>query len=282
MDHDFRKHLLQVASVALLAALTSCASAANTTISDNTRERLADALQASGDSTNAAIVRDLANKKPEPAPDPLTHVSALVAAGQVDQGMREAKAALAARGDDLGFALEVGRLAVKSGRLADAGDVYQQISRRHPDNVEALNGKGVVAAQQGDLKGAADAFRKALALRPRDCTDPQQPCPGDAAEWRNRCGGVYAGRSRSFGRISAGQGHSRAGSREIAGEGCRPTGHACGRPITGVARAVGRAAADVEFEQELATGRWTNPRPAATRFNAKQSRDGQGPDQFLA
>jgi Flp pilus assembly protein TadD len=168
MDHDFRKHLLQVASVALLAALTGCASAANTTISDNTRERLADALQASGDSTNAAIVRDLANKKPEPAPDPLTHVSALVAAGQVDQGMREAKAALAARGDDLGFALEVGRLAVKSGRLADAGDVYQQISRRHPDNVEALNGKGVVAAQQGDLKGAADAFRKALALRPRD------------------------------------------------------------------------------------------------------------------
>jgi tetratricopeptide (TPR) repeat protein len=53
-------------------------------------------------------------------------------------------------------------------RQPEAGDVYQQISLRHPDSVEALNGKGVVLAQQSNLSGAADAFRKALALRPQD------------------------------------------------------------------------------------------------------------------
>ena len=82
--------------------------------------------------------------------------------------MAEAKAALAARGDDLRFALDVARLAMKSGRLADAGDVYQQILWRHPDSVEALNGKGVVLAQQGELTGAADVLRLALAHHPQD------------------------------------------------------------------------------------------------------------------
>src|SRR5208283_2994248 len=163
MDRHFQAHIFPAASVALIVALAGCTSVPpNQTISDDTRIRLAEALQASGDPTNAAILRDQTTRKAPQAAD------ALIAAGQADQGMSEAKAALAAHGDDLAFALEVGRLAVKSGRLADAGGVYQQIALRHPDSVEALNGKGVVLAQRGDLNGATDAFRKALALRPQD------------------------------------------------------------------------------------------------------------------
>src|SRR5208283_3972533 len=169
MDRHFQAHIFPAASVALIVALAGCTSVPpNQTISDDTRIRLAEALQASGDPTNAAILRDQTTRKAPQAVDPLTHAAALIAAGQADQGMSEAKAALAAHGDDLAFALEVGRLAVKSGRLADAGGVYQQIALRHPDSVEALNGKGVVLAQRGDLNGATDAFRKALALRPQD------------------------------------------------------------------------------------------------------------------
>src|SRR5271166_3738955 len=169
MYRIFHAHIFQAISVALIAALAGCASAPpNQTISDDTRIRLAEALQASGDPSNAAIVRDQTAKKAGQPADPLTHATALIAAGQSDQGMSEAKAALAAHGDDLAFALEVGRLAVRPGRLADAGGVYQQIALRHPDSAEALNGKGVVLAQRGDLNGAIDAFRRALALRPQD------------------------------------------------------------------------------------------------------------------
>ncbi len=170
-----RAHPFRAAAVALLAALSGCASANSPgmNVSDDTRQRLAEALQASGDSANAAAIlqgqplRRTAQAADQSA-DLLTQATAHVAAGQVDQGMTEAKAALAARGDDLAFALEVGRLAMKSGRLADAGDVYQQILWRHPDSVEALNGKGVVLAQQGDLTGAADLLRQALAHHPQD------------------------------------------------------------------------------------------------------------------
>jgi Flp pilus assembly protein TadD len=169
MGRESRIHVFPAASVAVIIALTGCASRSpDLTVTDDTRTRLAQALQASGDPTNAAILRDQTAKKAGQAADPLTHATALIAAGETDQGINEAKAALAAHGDNLTFSLEVGRLAVRAGRLAEARDVYQQISLRHPDSVEALNGKGVVLAQQGNLSGAAEAFRKALALRPQD------------------------------------------------------------------------------------------------------------------
>ncbi len=171
MDSHPRAHPFRMAAIALVAALTGCASAntPNQTVSDSTRLRLAEALQAAGDTANAAaIMQGQPLQRAAPPADPLAQATGLIAAGQVDQGITAAKAALAARGDDLPFALEVGRLAMKSGRLADAGDVYQQILWRHPDSVEALNGKGVVLAQQGDLSGAADVLRQALAHHPQD------------------------------------------------------------------------------------------------------------------
>jgi tetratricopeptide (TPR) repeat protein len=168
MDRDFRAYPFKAAAVALIAALAGCAPRPEPTITNDTRAQLARALQESGDATTAAIVRNQAGQQAGQTADPLTHATALVTAGQVDEGMKVAMVALASRGDDLDFACEVGRLAVRSGRLDDAGAVYRQILRRHPDSVQALNGIGVVLAQQGDLNDAADAFRKALGQRPDD------------------------------------------------------------------------------------------------------------------
>ncbi len=168
MDRYPRAYWLKAASVALIAGLAGCAPRPEPNITNDTRTQLARALQESGDSANAAIVRNQTGQQAGQAADPLTHATALVTAGQVDEGMKVAMAALASRGDDLDFACEVGRLAVRSGRLNDAGEVYRQILRRHPDSVQALNGIGVVLAQQGDLNDAADAFRKALVQQPGD------------------------------------------------------------------------------------------------------------------
>ncbi len=170
MDHHFRAHAFRVTSIALIVALTGCATQTpEPVITEATRNKLVQALQDSGDTENAAILRGQSNEqKPAPAPDPLMHASALIAAGQVDQGIGDAKAVLAARGDDTATALEVGRMAVRSNHLTDAAEVYRQLLSRHPESVEALNGTGVILAQQGDLGGASDAFRKALAQRPQD------------------------------------------------------------------------------------------------------------------
>jgi Flp pilus assembly protein TadD len=165
--------LFRLVAVVLVVALAGCTPARNSnpTISEETRARLAKALEASGDSAAAAAVLR-GHEKPQaaaPVPDdPLMHARQLVAAGQVDQGMAEAQAALASRGDDPPFALDVGRLAVRSGRLDQAGDIYQQILLRHPENVDALNGKGVVLAQQGKLADAANVLRQVLSMRPKD------------------------------------------------------------------------------------------------------------------
>ena len=161
---------LRAAAIASVIAVAGCGLAANDdpdpTISDDTRARLAQALQASGDPASASAV--LQRPASPAAPDPLRLARALIAAGQVDQGLEEAKARVAAHRDDLALALDVGRLALGSGRPTQAADIYRQILLRHPDNVEALNGKGVVLAQQGDLTGAAESLRQALAHRPQD------------------------------------------------------------------------------------------------------------------
>lgn len=169
MNPCLRAHPSRGAAIALIVAVTGCsAHPPEPSLTNDTRVRLAQALQDSGDPAGAAVLREQAGKKADPPADPLTHAAALIAAGQVDQGMGVAKAAFAAHSDDQALGLEVGRMAVRAGRLSDAGDVYRQISLRHPDSVEALNGKGVVLAQQGDLNGAADTFRKGLALHPQD------------------------------------------------------------------------------------------------------------------
>ncbi len=161
---DSRTYPLQIMSVALVVALAGCASSSGTPlITDNVRAQLAQAMQGGGATAGGQDAGQSA-----PATDPLTHASGLVAAGQVDEGITEAKLAFALHPNDMAMGLEVGRLAVRAGRLADALDIYQKIAEQHPNSPEALNGRGVVLAEQGDLTDATEAFRKALALRPQD------------------------------------------------------------------------------------------------------------------
>jgi Flp pilus assembly protein TadD len=157
------------AAVAVLAALAGCAGNAGLADDDTTRARVAKALEASGDAGNSAIVlRGQEAAEASRAPDPIMHARQLIAFGQTEQGVAEARTALAARSDDPAFAIEVGRLVVRAGRLAEADIIYQDVLAHLPGSVEALNGHGVVLAQKGDLIGAAVAFRHALQLRPED------------------------------------------------------------------------------------------------------------------
>lgn len=171
MENHLSVRPFRVAFVALTVALTGCAASPHRdqTVTDDTRLRLAEALEASGDSASAAeVLRVPESREASQGADPLIHAQVLITAGQPDRGIDLAMAALLQRGDDVPFALSVGRLALKAGRPAQAGDVYQQILQRHPDNLDAMNGKSVVQAQQGDLAGAADTLRQALAQSPRD------------------------------------------------------------------------------------------------------------------
>lgn len=154
-----------VAPLALLLAVTGCGAPSNNTkLDDRTRAQMAEASRSRGDDA----AKNAAAGNHDSARDPLTHASALIAAGDIDAGISEAKIALALHRDDLKLSLEVGRLAVRTGRLADALDIYRQIAERHPNSPEALNGEGVVLAQKGDLDTAAVELKKALALRPQD------------------------------------------------------------------------------------------------------------------
>jgi Flp pilus assembly protein TadD len=123
----------------------------------------------SGDEANATeALRTPAEREHAMASDVLVNAEILITAGQVDRGMEVAKAALVARGDDPEFSLKVAILAVNANRLSDASEIYQKILRSHPDNIDALNGAGVVSAQKGDLVAANDSLRRALALKPGD------------------------------------------------------------------------------------------------------------------
>ena len=82
--------------------------------------------------------------------------------------MRIAKTALANQKDDPDFALKVAGLAVKASQLSDAAEIYHTILRTRPDTVEALNGEGVVLAQQGELTKAAASLQQALTVSPQD------------------------------------------------------------------------------------------------------------------
>jgi Flp pilus assembly protein TadD len=164
---------LRAACVSLAVVLAGCAAPPprEQTVTDDTRMRLADVLEASGDSAGAAAaLAPVGSRDGSQGTDALSHAELLILAGQPDKGVALAMDALVQRGDDVVFGLAVGRLALKAGQLAQAGDVYQQILRRHPDNLQALNGKSVVQAQQGDLAGAAGTLRQALAENPRDVT----------------------------------------------------------------------------------------------------------------
>jgi Flp pilus assembly protein TadD len=162
---------LQSVALVLVLLVAGCAPVerAPQNVTDETRLRLAKALLASGDPVSAAeAMRTPASRANSQAPDDMMNAQLLIAVGKVDAGLEVAKAALAVRGDDPSFGLEVAGLAVRSNRLPEAEKIYRTILQLHPANVEAMNGEAVVLAQEGNLADAATLLRQALVQRPED------------------------------------------------------------------------------------------------------------------
>jgi Flp pilus assembly protein TadD len=162
---------LRPLAFALILIVAGCSSAngPSQNVTDDTRMRLAKALMAAGDPASAAeAMRTPEARANAQAPDDLMNAQLLIAAGKVDAGMEVAETALAVRGDDPNFALDVAGLAVRSNRLPEADKIYRGILRLHPANVEAMNGEAVVLAQEGNLADAETLLRQALARSPED------------------------------------------------------------------------------------------------------------------
>jgi Flp pilus assembly protein TadD len=153
-----------------LVLVTACAgNKPQPVVSDSTRAQLSQALVEAGEPEVAAtVLNDPAKQQAKRLSDALRPALLLMDLGHTDQGVAAAREVLATRGDDPAFGLEVARLIDRAGRPADAGEVYRQILARHPDNVDAMVGDGVVRAQTGDVPGAIAAFRQALVRQPND------------------------------------------------------------------------------------------------------------------
>jgi Flp pilus assembly protein TadD len=65
-------------------------------------------------------------------------------------------------------ALLVGRLYVRLDNAPAAASIYQDITARAADNLEALNGLGIARVMQRSLPEAEAAFRHAVAVAPDD------------------------------------------------------------------------------------------------------------------
>lgn len=58
---------------------------------------------------------------------------------------------------------------LRSGRLADAESIYQQVLADNPDHFVALHGLGVIAMNTGKLSRAAELISSAIQQNPFDC-----------------------------------------------------------------------------------------------------------------
>lgn len=138
-------------------------------ITDATRVRLAQTLEAEGDATSAAnILNSRTVRLRSDRADALRQANLLVDAGQVDQGLVLGRAAMQANAGDPRMGIGVARMAVRAGRMIEAASIYHQLTVQFPADADAFVGSGALQAQAGDFTGAIQRFRQALALRPAD------------------------------------------------------------------------------------------------------------------
>src|ERR1700753_2415772 len=122
----YMNHSVTIRSFVMTAAMVFLAGCQSTgrqpqVVGDDTRARLSKALMASGDADGAAeALRTPADREADEAPASLTNAELYISAGQVDRGMRIAKATLASHPNDPELGVRVANMAVKADRLADA------------------------------------------------------------------------------------------------------------------------------------------------------------------
>lgn len=167
-------------SVLLLAsALAGCAGAAPERAGGDvaTKLKMASLAAALGNRGEAAsMLAPLAAEAPNDPDVQMQYVKALAAAGRATEALKAARAAQARGVGGQALDLLAGRLAIRSGNGAEAGQAFARVLQAAPEDAEALNGAGLARILQGDLPGAEAAFRQAAARAP------------DAVEARNNLG----------------------------------------------------------------------------------------------
>ncbi|MDX2176085.1 MAG: tetratricopeptide repeat protein [Candidatus Sumerlaeia bacterium] len=136
----------------------------------------AEELEGSGDADALARLLDSARRQPS-----ISDATALWAAAKLGLlRLREGDREEAEREFDTAFArppqawptvqdlLFAGRYAEEAGRVDTARAYYEEALRREPTNGDALEGLAFVLHRQGDLAGALDTLRAAVAATPGD------------------------------------------------------------------------------------------------------------------
>jgi Flp pilus assembly protein TadD len=88
---------------------------------------------------------------------------ALKNGGHLEEARAALQRALDLR-DIVPYRIALGVVSLELGKLEDAAALFAKASELDPRSVAALQGRSVVAAQQGDLGGAADFIERAIAI----------------------------------------------------------------------------------------------------------------------
>jgi predicted Zn finger-like uncharacterized protein len=100
------------------------------------------------------------------ATPPSTVASGIARRGVAPSGVGAAAGGGDAPVGDVNTAMQLASNAIKKGDFARAGQIYQTLATRNPNDSEALSGLGDVARLTGNSAGAMTAYRRAVAVNP--------------------------------------------------------------------------------------------------------------------
>jgi predicted Zn finger-like uncharacterized protein len=107
-------------------------------------------------------VKAVASAGPAPLPSPVASASARRAGASSGSGAGGGEAPVG----DINAAMQLASNAIKKGDFARAGQIYETLATRNPNDSEALSGLGDVARLTGNMAGAISAYRRAIAVNP--------------------------------------------------------------------------------------------------------------------
>lgn len=160
-------------AMAVLSAvlLAGCAASSRGTAENDqaARLRLADTAAANGNAADeVALLGPAAARDPNDAALQKRYALALARAGRNAEALDVALAQHGRDKTDTSTSLLVARLYVRLDNAPAAVSIYQDITARAADNLEALNGLGIARVMQRSFPDAEAAFRHAVAVAPDD------------------------------------------------------------------------------------------------------------------
>jgi len=167
---------LMIRSAALAAALLSfglsgCSAPSLQTakITSNTRMGIADIAAEGGDVEGArSILAAAAQSDPSNAELQLHYAYALLQTGHDSEAIAAAQLAVSHAQKNAALIVKAAQLELHAGNASLAAATFQSAAVIGGAGTPALNGLGVARVQLGDLRGAEDAFRHAMAISPGD------------------------------------------------------------------------------------------------------------------